>query len=479
MLIKTITTDRGHYVYDTWTNEILEVDRTVLALLPNGDAPELSEAERSAALAEIDQARDQGYFSDEVPRISNFPATCFDDVRRILFQKGPDHLIVNLTERCNFRCRYCSFSGAYEDQRTHSERRMDWGTLRAALDWLLSFRREGYSIGFYGGEPLMEVELLRQAVAWMRDHTQSPVSFHCTTNGSLLSEENCRFLIENDFRLNISIDGPPEVNDRYRVLKHGVGGFEKTWQGIRRLRELDPAFFARRVSYSLVAAPPLELTRIHAFMEANPGTFHDHRIAVSSVNPYPSALPAGMKANGNRERFLEQREELFAIYRDNLLAGRTFPTDFPQNFFNNDFLDLHQREMTRMPSVTTSDGQCIPGNGKCMVDLDGQLYLCERVGSSRPLGDIWQGFDEKAVLGFLSEYDDFLRDRCGGCWMLRLCNKCFIHFRKGDDLSVERLDAFCRNQEQRWSWVLERYIRLREENPAVFDWLDSPELPSR
>jgi uncharacterized protein len=475
MLIKKIATDQARYIYDTWSNEILEVDPAVYALLPGDEGEEgarLKSLSRDAALASIEEARQQGYFSSERPVIANFPPSCFEGVRRSLFDKGPDHLIVNLTERCNFRCRYCSYSGAYADMRAHSERRMGWETLRFALDWLLSYQRAEYSIGFYGGEPLMEMDLIRQAVDWMRGHSANPVAYRCTSNGSLLNKENCRFLVDHDFRINISLDGPPEVNDRYRRLKHGAGGFTKTWQGIRRLYATDPDYFARRVSYSLVAAPPVELVRIHAFMEQYPRYFHDHSIAVSSINPYPSALPEELTADSNREQFLRQRESLFAVFQDNLLSGRTSPTDFALNFFKNDFFDLHQREMTRMDPVTTSDGQCVPGAGKCMVDLDGRLYMCERVGGSRPIGDLANGFDEEAVLGFLFEYDAFLKEHCAGCWMLRLCNKCYIHARAGDRLSHERLAGFCRGQERRWSWVLDKYIRLREQDPAAFDWIN-------
>ncbi|OGT91418.1 MAG: hypothetical protein A2286_14000 [Gammaproteobacteria bacterium RIFOXYA12_FULL_61_12] len=472
MLIKKIRTAQGHYVYDTWTNEILELDPEVFGLLPGGEeAVSLDPESRQRALQEIEAARAEGYLSDDCPVISNFPGACFEGIRRDILQRGPDHLIINITERCNFRCRYCSYSGAYEDMRTHSERRMDWETLRAALDWLLAFPRAEYSLGFYGGEPLMETGLLRRAVDWMRAHTDKPLVFRCTSNGSLLSEENCRFLVENDFRLTLSIDGPREINDRYRQLKHGAGGFEKTWQGIRRLHEMDPGYFARRVSYSLVAAPPVELVKIHRFIEENPQYFHDHRMAVSSVNAYPSDLPPEMKDKGNRAIFLQQREELFEQFRRNLLAGKRSPTDFPLNFFKNDFFDLHLREMGRMDPVTSSDGQCIPGNGKCMVDVDGSLYMCERVGSTRPIGHVAKGFDEAAIFAFLAEYDAFLHGHCGQCWMLRLCNKCYIHFRKGDRLDPERLERFCRDQEARWSWVLERYIQLREEDPAVFDWV--------
>ena len=478
MLIKKIKTANGHYIYDTWTNEILAVDAAIHALLPGTPTEEVptDAKSRQEAEAAIANAQADGYFSADLPEIANFPSVCHESIRKTLIEKGPDHLIINLTERCNFRCRYCSYSGAYENMRTHSEQRMSVETLRAALDWLLAYPRKDYSVGFYGGEPLMEMDLLQEAVSYLRSRTDKPLVFRTTTNGALLNEKTCRFLIEQDFHVNISIDGPAEVNDRYRILKHGVGGFEHTWEGIQRLHDMSPEWFARRVSYSLVAAPPVELMKIQAFTDAHPEIFADHSIAVSSVNPYPSNLGETLPLSGNREAFVAERDALFAAFRSKMLAGETSPTDFALNFFKNDFLDLHQREMSRMEPVTTSDGQCVPGDGKCMVDLDGSLYMCERVGGTRRLGDIHnKGFDLPAVFGFLDEYHEFLQEQCRHCWMLRLCNKCFVHFRHDENFSRERLNSFCANQEKRWTWVLERYIGLREEMPEVFDWAPLPD----
>ena len=477
MLVKKIKTANGHYIYDTWTNEILSVDAAVYDLLPGETsvAPTIDEKTRQEAQAAIAEAQAGGYFSTQSPEISNFPQECHDGIRKTLTETGPDHLIINLTERCNFRCRYCSYSGAYENMRTHSEKRMSPETLHAALDWLVSFPRNEYGVGFYGGEPLMEMDVIEDAVSYLRSRTDKPVTLRTTTNGALLNEKTCRFLIDHDFRVNISIDGPAEVNDRYRLLKHGVGGFAHTWAGIQRLHDMSPEWFSRRVSYSMVAAPPVELMKIQKFTDAHREIFADHSISISSVNPYPSNLGETLPLSGSREAFIAERDALFSTSRTKMLAGLTSPADFSLNFFKNDFLDLHQREMSRMEPITTSDGQCVPGDGKCMVDLDGSLYMCERVGGTRRLGDVYKGFDLAAVFAFLDEYHEFLQEHCRHRWMLRLCNKCFVHFRHDENFSRERLNSYCANQEKRWSWVLERYIGLREEMPEVFDWAPLPD----
>jgi uncharacterized protein len=476
LLVKKFRTRNGLYLYDTWTNEILQVDRAVFHLLPDShpeipatEPPEETEIEQ-ARLA-ITSAKSNGYFSDDLPSVCSFPETLTADTVGRLQSKGPDHLILNITERCNLRCRYCSFSGAYLDNRAHSNRVMSREVLSAALDWYFAFAgRDEYSLGFYGGEPLGDFPLLRDAVDEAKQKAPGTLKFRLTTNATLLSEQACRFLIENDFRVNISIDGPQPVHDRYRVLPDGRGSFDKAWEGLRRLYQMDPGYFARGVSFNVVAAAPMKLVEVADFVEQHPEIFHDHLISVSSVNPYPSCLSENLVSMQKDPTFPVQKEALLERFRERLLTGPDFPEDFPFAFFKSDFMDVHQRVMMPMKSTTASNGQCVPGDAKCFVNVDGQLYMCERVGDSRPIGNVWKGFDSDAVVAILREYDAAFKERCARCWAIRFCSKCYVTVRHGDVFSEKRIDDFCRVNLNRWQWVLEKYCEIRESNPDAFSW---------
>ncbi len=437
LLIKKIKTAGGHYVYDTWTNEILEVDAAVHHLLPDGfPASEVGgvpgEGEGPRALEEILEARGAGYFQEKFPKISSFPASAIEERVRDLMVKGPDHLILNTTERCNLRCRYCSFSGAYDGNRVHSERVMGNAVVTAALDWYLGHGRDEYSIGFYGGEPLLDFPLMERAVRYAGGKTGKRVTYRLTTNGTLLTEGTCRFLVDNDFRLTLSVDGPQPVHDRFRVYPGGKGSFESLWSGLQRLRSMAPDYFARRVAFNVVAASPVELLKIHQFMEEHPRVFHDHLITVSRVNPYPSCLPEELADQGSDANVAGQKEALYGAFQEKLLAGSVEPENFAFALFKSDFLDVHQRVMSPMRDVTPSNGQCVPGDPKCFVSTDGGLHMCERVGEAMPIGTVWKGFDQEVIADFLREYDGFFREACSKCWAVRLCHKCFVTVRHGN-----------------------------------------------
>lgn len=479
LLIKKIKTAGGHYVYDTWTNEILAVDAAVYRLLPDGPGSTPAQeatgnGEGRKALGEILEARRSGYFRERSPTVSSFSESAIDDSLRNLVVKGPDHLILNTTERCNLRCRYCSFSGAYEGNRVHSERVMEEPVLKAALDWYLAHRRDEYSIGFYGGEPLFDFPLMEKAVRYAGERRGKRVTYRLTTNGTLLRETTCRFLVDNDFRLMVSLDGPRPVHDRFRVTPGGKGSFEALWNGLMRLRSMAPDYFARRVAYNVVAASPVELVKIHEFMEEHPQFFHDHMITVSRVNPYPSCLPEEPADQGRDGNLAAQREALFETFRDKLLSGAAGPENFPFALFKSDFADMHQRVMSTMRDVIPSNGQCVPGDPKCFVSTDGILHMCERVGDSMPIGTVWKGLDTRVIGDFLRDYDRFFAEACTRCWAVRLCHKCFVTMRHGNVFSRERMEEFCRSNLRRWGWVLEKYCEIREMKADAFSWCEGP-----
>ncbi|HPA17227.1 MAG TPA: radical SAM protein [Verrucomicrobiae bacterium] len=469
MLIHKFQTASGRrYVYDAWTNEILEVDAEIYDALPprSGNSAELS----PRVATEIASARQAGLLREDRPDVRSFPPAERARLLRRLKERGPELLILNVTERCNLRCRYCPWSGAYEDNRTHSERVMPEETLRKAIAWYLSFPRDADSISFYGGEPLCDLELIRRAVDFALDLAKRPIQFRITTNATLLHPRACDFLAKHDFRLSVSIDGPQEVHDRYRLFGDGRGSFAAVWKGLETLRSSHPDYFRKRVAYNVVAASPARLIAIRDFFASHPEFFASHRLSISRVNPYPSCLPEFLLGGWRDPEFRAQREEAFGEFRARLLRGEIDTDDFHFQLFADNFIDMHQRVTVPMKPAVPSHGQCVPGGAKCFVDTDGSLHMCERVGDGRPIGHVSTGLDLRAISRFLREYDEFFRACCADCWALRLCSKCFVHLRVGGEFSTSRRAEVCATEQRKWSWIIRQYCEIREEKADAFAW---------
>lgn len=134
---------------------------------------------------------------------------------------------------------------------------MSLDTAKKSIDFLSnhSIDAKEIGIGFYGGEPLIEFELIKEIVAYAKEvFTGKPILFSMTTNGSLLNEEIIKFLKENGFNLMISLDGPKEVNDQNRIFPDGSGTFDVVMNNIKLIAKLYPTY-ANELSISMVMDP--------------------------------------------------------------------------------------------------------------------------------------------------------------------------------------------------------------------------------
>jgi uncharacterized protein len=141
---------------------------------------------------------------------------------------------------CNIDCQYCFFlskDALYPDEK----HRMSQATLETYIRQLLeSHRTPEITVAWQGGEPtLMTVEFFRAAVALVEKYRKpSQVVKHTfQTNGILLDDEWCEFFKEHDFLVGLSVDGPRELHNTYRIDRRGQGTFDLVMKGWQQLRK--------------------------------------------------------------------------------------------------------------------------------------------------------------------------------------------------------------------------------------------------
>ncbi len=141
---------------------------------------------------------------------------------------------------CNLNCAYC-FYLKKEALYPGSRFRMCDEVLESYICQLIeSHRSDAVTVAWQGGEPtLMGVDFYRQAIAFQEKYRRPGMTFENTlqTNGTLLDDEWCGFFRENNFLVGISIDGPRELHDTYRVDRAGKPTFERAMRGLRLLQK--------------------------------------------------------------------------------------------------------------------------------------------------------------------------------------------------------------------------------------------------
>ncbi len=142
-----------------------------------------------------------------------------------------------LTHDCNLACEYC-YSGDKKDIVMSEE------TAFKAIDFAFDNSSDTkMGLGFFGGEPLLQWELLQKSVEYF--HKQLPetvktVGHTVTTNGTLLTKDKLQWLIDNKFRLGLSIDGNQKSHDALRKLRNGDGSFDQCSRSIKDFVEMKP-----------------------------------------------------------------------------------------------------------------------------------------------------------------------------------------------------------------------------------------------
>ena len=204
-------------MYETHTPE-----QIVEAMLEKyGDREDVSREELLETIEDIETLKEQGkLFSEDI-----FADVAWDFKKRQSVVKA---LCLHVAHDCNLACKYCfAEEGEYHGDRSI----MSYEVGKKALDFLIanSGSRHNLEVDFFGGEPLMNWEVVKQLVAYGREQEKihnKNFRFTLTTNGVLLDEEVMDFCNKEMGNVVLSLDGRKEVNDCMRCSRNGKGSYD-------------------------------------------------------------------------------------------------------------------------------------------------------------------------------------------------------------------------------------------------------------
>ncbi len=363
-------------------------------------------------------------------------------------------LVLNVNTGCNLGCTYCY----KEDLQTPSRgERMDFPVASRSVDLLLqqAQTRDSVSIVFFGGEPLTNMPLIRQVVAYAErrcGEVGKRIEFSLTTNATLLTPELIDFFETHRFGISISMDGPKVIHDRNRRSVGGKGTYDVV---ARKSRILLERYRAKPVGARVtLTAGTTEVEDIHAHLRGELG-FHEVGYApVTSSSNAAHALSTEdlRRVHAGFERLGEQ-------YLRCAIRGS-----------NSGFSNMHQL-MTDLHEGRRKSLPCGAGVGLLAVDRQGGLNLCHRfTGSEMPLfGTVDGGIDSSRLSAFLGRATDRNGTHCASCRIRNLCaGGCYheSYSRFGDPL--HRTYHYC-NLLRGWvDFGVRIYSEIMTHNPAFF-----------
>jgi len=315
-------------------------------------------------------------------------------------------LCLHIAHTCNLNCSYCFASqGKYHGDRAV----MSYEVGKRALDFLIenSGTRHNLEVDFFGGEPLMNFQVVKDLVAYARSIEKEKgknFRFTLTTNGVLVDDDVIEWANRECSNVVLSLDGRKEVHDRYRVDYAGNGSWEKIVPKFQRFVE---------------ARGGKDYYMRGTFTHANPDFLNDIKQMLDlgfselSMEPVvcakndPSAL-----TDEDMETVIKQYEELAALMLQRDKEGKPF------TFYH------YMIDLTGGPCIYKRISGCGSGTEYMAVTPWGDLYPCHQfVGEERfKLGDIWNGVTNKEVQGEFAACNVYAHPECRDCWARLYCS---------------------------------------------------------
>jgi len=315
-------------------------------------------------------------------------------------------LCIHIAHTCNLNCSYCFASqGKYHGDRAM----MSFEVGKRAFDFLIenSGNRRNLEVDFFGGEPLMNFDVVKRLVEYARSiekqHNKN-FRFTLTTNGMLIDDDVIDFANREMSNVVLSLDGRKEVHDRYRVDYAGNGSWEKIvpkFQKLVKARE-GKNYYMRGT-----------------FTHRNPDFLEDIKTMLDLGFNELSMEPVVCAKGDESELTAEDMEIVKKQYED--LAELMLQKDKegkPFTFYH------YMIDLTGGPCIYKRISGCGSGTEYMAVTPWGDLYPCHQfVGEEKfKLGDIWQGVTNKEIQGEFAACNVYARKECRDCWARLYCS---------------------------------------------------------
>ncbi len=315
-------------------------------------------------------------------------------------------LCLHVAHVCNLNCAYCFASqGKYHGDRAV----MSFEVGKQALDFLIagSGRRRNLEVDFFGGEPLMNFDVVKELVAYARSREKEcgkNFRFTLTTNGMLIDEDVIDFANREMSNVVLSLDGRKEIHDRFRVDYAGHGSWERIVPKFQRLVQArgNRNYYMRG---TFTHANPDFMKDIEAMLD----------LGFTELSMEPVVCAPGDPSALTEEDLpivLEQYEKLAACMLRRYREGRPFT-------FYHYMIDLKGG-----PCIYKRVSGCGSGTEYMAVTPWGDLYPCHQfVGEEKfKLGNVWDGVTNTAVQNQFAACNVYTRPECADCWAKLYCS---------------------------------------------------------
>lgn len=347
-------------------------------------------------------------------------------------------LTFEVTDACNLSCKYCKYGELYDDHDARQNIMMPVEYAYNLISYLTAMWTSEYNasnnvqvyISFYGGEPLLNMNFIKNVVAYIETHPCPTRTFvySLTTNGTLL-KQHIAYLAEKNFSLIISLDGD-EFNSSYRLKRNGAPSYFDVMDNIKYIQSYYPGYFEQHVHFNSVLHNRNSVECIHSFFKNNfnktpsIGELNDMGVRSDKYKEFNTMYQ-------DFEKSLYDSSNKDYIENDMSIKTPTFQrlTHYvfqKSDSIYNDYLDL----LFGKPKKKIPTGTCIPFSRRMFVTVNGKILPCERIGQQFALGYVTSDTISLDVQSIADTYNSYLKainPQCRSCFNYDTCIQCVFN----------------------------------------------------
>ncbi len=388
-----------NYIYDVGSGSLHECDKPTADYLKakeegaEVDITYLTDEQIAEMLSDVEGLKEQGLLFKE--EVKTYP----------LKSREVKALCIHICHDCNMRCRYCfADEGAYHSVRE----RMSLETAKKAVDFLIqnSGKRKVLEMDFFGGEPLMNLEVIKETVAYAKaegEKVGKKFLFTTTTNALLLDEKTIAFFNAEMENVVLSLDGRKEIHDAIRKSVNGKGTFDLIIDKIKHFISLrgDKSYYVR----GTFTAKNLDFAKDVLFIA-------DQGVDSISMEPVVTDIEDLQIRPEHLPTIEKEYENLCDAYLERHAKGEGF------NFFHFN-IDLEGG-----PCLSKRVSACGAGNEYFSVTPNGDLYPCHQfAGDSKfRMGSVFEGITREDTRELFASSCLFTRKECEHCFAKFICS---------------------------------------------------------
>ena len=384
-----------------------------------------------------------------------------------------------MTDACNLRCKYCGYADLYEGYDKRGSLSFPFQRAKLVIDYLYQnywtkkvgngFSRT-INIGFYGGEPLLNVPFIQQVIDYVENLPDIGITFSygMTTNAMLLNRY-MDYLVEKDFSVMISLDGD-EKGQSYRLDVSGKNSFQRVVQNVRLLKETYPDYFKKRIKFNAVLHDRNSIESIYDFMKSQ-----------FDKVPMFSMLNTTDVKKEKKEEFDRMYKNMYTDLKASTKCGviekelfthapetnmlLNYLRNYSGNMYQNYVSLLLDKNRIELPPTAT----CTPFLRKLFVTVKGRILQCEKINHDFSLGQVTDNevlLDLEKIAEQHNKYTSVYLKECKTCAVRTHCKRCIYMF--GNPMTDKKCYAYTtendlRNEQAASLHYLEKHPELYEE----------------